>query len=156
MEKNQGKFFILQVDSITPVNRQPTFFSYRSLKKNIPSLGLVYLPTWMVDFLWVNVGKYTVRPMDHMGGIAGWTQVLQGDKIAGNPTPNCFGGFGSQGITGVTKVLSTGKWEVLGKNQGCVVLSNQACCILGFENKDEILRCWNFWQDLMMKGCKCF
>ena len=45
----------------------------------IPSMGLVYLPTWMVDFmvnlptwmvdcLWVNVGKYTVRPMDSIHG----------------------------------------------------------------------------------------
>ena len=41
----------------------------------------------------VNVCKYTVRPMDHMGGIAGWTQVLQGDKSAGNPTPKLFRGI---------------------------------------------------------------
>ena len=29
------------------------------------SMRLIYLPTWMVDFLWVNVGKYT-SPMDLM------------------------------------------------------------------------------------------
>ena len=28
---------------------------------------LVYIPTWMVDFFLVHVGKYTVRPMDGMG-----------------------------------------------------------------------------------------
>ena len=33
----------------------------------IPSMGLVYLPTWMVDFYGFHVGKYTVRPMDGMG-----------------------------------------------------------------------------------------
>ena len=27
------------------------------------SMGLVYLPTWMVDFYGFHVGKYTVRPM---------------------------------------------------------------------------------------------
>ena len=35
----------------------------------IPSMGLEYLPTWMVDFWWVSrfhVGKYT-SPMDGMG-----------------------------------------------------------------------------------------
>ena len=30
------------------------------------SMGLIFLPTWMVDFDWVNVGNYTVRPMDAM------------------------------------------------------------------------------------------
>ena len=30
----------------------------------IPSIGLVNLPTWMVDFCGFHVGKYTVRPMD--------------------------------------------------------------------------------------------
>ena len=29
----------------------------------IPSMGLVYLPTFVVEFM-VNVVKYTVRPMD--------------------------------------------------------------------------------------------
>ena len=31
-------------------------------------MGLVYLPTWMVDFYGINVGKYT-SPMDPMGFI---------------------------------------------------------------------------------------
>ena len=30
----------------------------------IPSMGLVYFPTWMVDFYGFHVGKYTNRPMD--------------------------------------------------------------------------------------------
>ena len=30
----------------------------------VGSMGLVYLPTWMVDFFGINVGKYTLRPMD--------------------------------------------------------------------------------------------
>ena len=30
----------------------------------IPSMGLSYLATWMVDFYGFHVGKYTVRPMD--------------------------------------------------------------------------------------------
>ena len=33
----------------------------------IGSMGLGYLPIWMVDFYGINVGKYTVRPMDPMG-----------------------------------------------------------------------------------------
>ena len=32
-------------------------------------MGLVYLPTWMVDFYGFHVGKYT-SPMDPMGFIA--------------------------------------------------------------------------------------
>ena len=35
----------------------------------IPSMGLVYLPTWMVHFYGFHVGKYTVRPMDCLGCI---------------------------------------------------------------------------------------
>ena len=30
----------------------------------IPSMGLVYLPTWIVDFYGINITKYTKRPMD--------------------------------------------------------------------------------------------
>ena len=34
----------------------------------MPSMQLVYFPTWMVDvFMGFHVGKYTVRPMDAMG-----------------------------------------------------------------------------------------
>ena len=33
----------------------------------IGSMGLVYLPTWLVDFYGFQVGKYTVCPMDPMG-----------------------------------------------------------------------------------------
>ena len=35
-----------------------------------PSMGLVSLPAWMVDFDGINVGKYT-SPMDAMGVING-------------------------------------------------------------------------------------
>ena len=53
---------------LQPINRQPTFFSYRSLKKKHTIHGTgILIPTWKVDFFWVNVGRYTVRPMDHMG-----------------------------------------------------------------------------------------
>ena len=30
----------------------------------VGSMGLAYLPTWMVDFYGFHVGKYTVPPMD--------------------------------------------------------------------------------------------
>ena len=35
-------------------------------------MGLVYLPTWMVDFCGKLVGKYTLRPMDAMGYASEW------------------------------------------------------------------------------------
>ena len=38
-----------------------------NLLKPIGSMGLIYLPTWMLDFYGFHVGKYTVRPMDPMG-----------------------------------------------------------------------------------------
>ena len=39
----------------------------------IGSMGLVYLPTYLVDFYGFHVGKYTVRPMHPMG-----LETLQG------------------------------------------------------------------------------
>ena len=48
-------------------NLGPLLKTKRNLESYpIPSMGLVYLPTWMVDFYGKLVSKYT-NPMDGMG-----------------------------------------------------------------------------------------
>ena len=44
----------------------PCFFQIWCLIVPIGSMGLIYLPTWMVDFYGINVAKYTI-PMDPLG-----------------------------------------------------------------------------------------
>ena len=63
----QVYFVVLMLEAFRCLHK----FSY-----SIGSMGLVYLPTWMVDFYGINVSKYTVRPIDPT--VDGWNLAPPG------------------------------------------------------------------------------